>query len=247
MTFQADPERTEAKTLRRYADVTGKRVLEIGCGDGRLTWPYAGSVRSVVGIDLDADELRVAKIECPSDLMNKVGFGQVDAAHLPFPGNSFDIVLMTWSLCCIAYEDMLDALNEVRRVLIPDGILIDLRAAPEGWSMEVASSGEIRRAGHVSEAKVVTEDDAAANRAIEAAADQQWFHLEERESFPVLYYWDSPSEMQDHIQDGWENFARVDESSWQEIRSVWAVANADARLRMQVKVQIARWRKAEVN
>ena len=101
------------------------------------------------------------------------------------------------------------------------------------------------KAGHVSQAKVVLEDDAAADGAIKTAADRKWFRREEQESFPVFYYWDSPGEMQEHIEDGWENFARVDEASWQDIRSIWAVANADARLRMQVRIHIARWRKSE--
>jgi predicted TPR repeat methyltransferase len=68
MTLQKDPERTETKYLHQFADFTGKRVLEIGCGDGRLTWQYAKSARFVAGIDLEANDLRVATIERPSDV-----------------------------------------------------------------------------------------------------------------------------------------------------------------------------------
>ena len=68
MTSQKDPERTETKTLHQFADFTGRRVLEIGCGDGRLTWHYAKPARQVLGIDVNADDLRVATIERASDV-----------------------------------------------------------------------------------------------------------------------------------------------------------------------------------
>lgn len=245
MTFQADPEHYEAKILQRYAEVPDRRILEIGCGDGRLTWTYAKAARSVTGIDLDPDELRVARIECLSDLRAKIGFSQADAVRLPFRSNSFDLVLMTWSLCCIAYDGMLNALHEAQRVLSPGGILIDLRAAPGNWSVEVASGKQARVTGRVGEAAVVLEDDAAANRAIEGAAHSRWFQLEKQEAFSIFYYWDSPAEMQEYIEDGWQDFAHIDDDAWGQIRSAWALADADARLRVRVKVHIGRWRRQE--
>ena len=36
MTFTKDPEQNETKHLYKFADIAGKRVLEIGCGEGRL-------------------------------------------------------------------------------------------------------------------------------------------------------------------------------------------------------------------
>jgi ubiquinone/menaquinone biosynthesis C-methylase UbiE len=97
MTVQTDPERTESKYLQRFADFTGKNVLEIGCGDGRLTWLYAKSTSRVTGIDLHADDLRVATIDRPSDMEQKVFFSLADSIHLPFDKGSFDIVLLAWS------------------------------------------------------------------------------------------------------------------------------------------------------
>jgi ubiquinone/menaquinone biosynthesis C-methylase UbiE len=95
MTLQKDPERTEMKTLHQFADFTGKRVLEIGCGDGRLTWHYAKSARDVVGIDLNADDLRVATIERPSD--TPALFVRADSVHIPLTKEKFDIAILAWS------------------------------------------------------------------------------------------------------------------------------------------------------
>ncbi len=97
MTVDKDPERNEAKQLGKYAQPEGKRVLEIGCGDGRLTWRYSAEARSVVGIDLTRDDLRVAVIECPADLRGKASFAQADSIHLPFPAGTFDLSILAWS------------------------------------------------------------------------------------------------------------------------------------------------------
>ncbi len=96
MSFQKDPEQTETKTLHKFTDFAAKRVLEIGCGDGRLTWRYAKETKFTAGIDLNADDLRVATIERPSDLA--VSFARADSIHTPFAKEKFDIAILAWSL-----------------------------------------------------------------------------------------------------------------------------------------------------
>ena len=97
MAAQIDPERTETTTLQRFADFTGKRVLEVGSGDGRLTWRYANAARLVAGIDLETDDLRVALLDRPANLAQKAVFARADAVHLPFQAGTFDMALFAWS------------------------------------------------------------------------------------------------------------------------------------------------------
>lgn len=97
MPLQTDPERNETKYLYKFAEFANKRVLEIGCGEGRLTWQYANKPMFTIGIDLDADTLRVATIDRPSDLNNKVLFSQAESEYLPFRKETFDIALLAWS------------------------------------------------------------------------------------------------------------------------------------------------------
>jgi ubiquinone/menaquinone biosynthesis C-methylase UbiE len=98
MTLQKDAERNETKYLHAFADFTGKRVLEVGCGEGRLTWQYAKSTRLTIGIDPDRDALRVATADRPADLQSKVLLACSNSQHLPFPNATFDIAILAWSL-----------------------------------------------------------------------------------------------------------------------------------------------------
>jgi ubiquinone/menaquinone biosynthesis C-methylase UbiE len=97
MTFQRDPEQNETKHLLQFADPSGRRVLEIGCGEGRLTWRYAAKPALTIGIDPDRNALRVATIDRPTDLELRVHFTNAIAEWLPFPRESFDIALLAWS------------------------------------------------------------------------------------------------------------------------------------------------------
>jgi len=93
-----DPEQNETRHLQKFVDVAGKRVLEIGCGEGRLTWRYASAASLIVGLDPDKDALRVAVIDRPSDLTDKVRFINTQAEYIPFHKETFDIAILAWSL-----------------------------------------------------------------------------------------------------------------------------------------------------
>ncbi|NWG34075.1 MAG: class I SAM-dependent methyltransferase [Chloroflexi bacterium] len=98
MSARKDPEGNETKHLHQFADFAGKRVLEIGCGEGRLTWRYASASALTVGLDPDKNALRVARIDRPSDLADKVHFINSHAETIPFHKETFDIALLAWSL-----------------------------------------------------------------------------------------------------------------------------------------------------
>ena len=98
MSFQKDLEKHESKALHRLVNLAGKRVLEVGSGEGRLTWRYAHLARQVVGIDPDPDGVRVAHYDMPSELRKTTAFACASSLNLPFPHETFDIALLSWSL-----------------------------------------------------------------------------------------------------------------------------------------------------
>ncbi len=141
---------------------------------------------------------------------------------------------------------MVHALNEIRRVLVRDGSLIDLRPLLEPAlrvPLEIVSSAERRLAGMVEQLPEDRATDEAANRAIAHAEEQGWFIKERASFFPFNYFWDSPNEAQEYFELKWSNYLTVDEASWRKVRSMWATANADARVRLPMRMAIARLRK----
>jgi ubiquinone/menaquinone biosynthesis C-methylase UbiE len=98
MTLQRDPERSESKYLHRFANFSSARVLEVGCGEGRMTWQYAGATPMAIGVDPDMDSLRIARVDRSSDLEKKVHFSCAASEYLPFSKETFDIAILAWSL-----------------------------------------------------------------------------------------------------------------------------------------------------
>ena len=143
----------------------------------------------------------------------------------------------------MTHEGMVHALGEIRRVLVKDGILIDLRPLLEHAPIEIVSASGTSLAGLVDQIPEDRASDIAADRAVANAEEHGWFVEEQETFFPFNYYWDSPKEAQEHIEEEWSNSVTVAEEVWRNVRSRWAVANADARVRIQWRMLIARWRK----
>ena len=89
-------DRLELDTVRELADVAGKRVLEMGCGDGRFTFLYADDADYVLGVDPIRDEIREARRSRPAELAKRVQFRVVNS--ISPPRRRFDIALFSWSL-----------------------------------------------------------------------------------------------------------------------------------------------------
>lgn len=93
-----DPEGAERVALAALADFDGRRVLEIGCGDGRMTWLYAKQATEVLGVDIDEELIRDARAATPDQLADRVEFRVAEAESLSVPSQRFDIAFLSWSL-----------------------------------------------------------------------------------------------------------------------------------------------------
>ena len=138
---------------------------------------------------------------------------------------------------------MVDALEEIRRVLAPGGTLIDLRPLADRWRIEVISAGGIHESGRVHDLPEQVNGDVAANQAMKEAESRGWFQREAGELFPFFYSWDTPSEMEEFVAEDWGGFIELDDEAKRSTRSAWAIADADSRVRIRVSLSITRWKK----
>jgi ubiquinone/menaquinone biosynthesis C-methylase UbiE len=93
-----DPDGVEIVTIRDLVDLQGQRMLEVGCGDGRLTFACGREAATVYAFDSDEDSIRKARAETPDTLRRRIRFKVADAAQLELPEGEFDLALFSWSL-----------------------------------------------------------------------------------------------------------------------------------------------------
>ncbi|MGO9119545.1 MAG: class I SAM-dependent methyltransferase [Desulfomonilaceae bacterium] len=103
----------------------GQHVLDVACGVGIPSLTAARlltSAGSVIGIDLAPGMLELARSRAEDMGLNNISFQEADAEHLPFPDDSFDVVLCHLGL--IHFTDRMRALQEMKRVLKFEGRLV---------------------------------------------------------------------------------------------------------------------------
>jgi ubiquinone/menaquinone biosynthesis C-methylase UbiE len=102
----------------------GQRVLDVACGTGviaRLAAERVGPTGAVVGIDVAADMIEVAKA-MPGPRAPTIEWHVGDATSLPFADEQYDVVVCQMGLMFM--EDRAAALAEMRRVLVPGGRVV---------------------------------------------------------------------------------------------------------------------------
>lgn len=78
--------------------VRGKRILDLGCGDGRFALGLAPSAVSVEGLDPDVEAIAAAKRNAREAGVRNARFTVGAAQHLPYPDGAFDVVILSWTL-----------------------------------------------------------------------------------------------------------------------------------------------------
>ena len=96
----------------------GKRILDLACGPGTLSYPIARAVSpggEVIGIDLAPGMIELARLEAPPGL--PLTFELMDMEELRFPDHRFDAAVSGHGVQFV--PDLRRALVETRRVLKP--------------------------------------------------------------------------------------------------------------------------------
>src|SRR5512143_3194786 len=111
--------------LAQMGDLSNKKILDVGSGTGtraimvKQAYPSA----EVVGIDGDPQILEIARVKA-RNLGARIRFDQGLSFDLPYPNESFDVVLTTVMLHHLTREDKQTTAREMYRVLRPGAQLL---------------------------------------------------------------------------------------------------------------------------
>jgi SAM-dependent methyltransferase len=120
------------------ADPGSPVCLDVGCGTGLHFGAVAENGYTVVGLDLSADQLRVARSRNPRVV-------QADAARLPVADASVPVVVMTFTHSDV--DDFPAVVREAARVLRPGGRLVYLGVHPAYVGAFLNRAAEVAEAG----------------------------------------------------------------------------------------------------
>ena len=120
------------------------RVLDLGCGPGVSAFALSeriGADAEIVGIDLASRMIARARERHRREHghLGNVRFEVADATQLPFADHSFDVAVGHSFLYLV--QDRAAVLREIRRVLVPGGVLVLMEPSRDGSILAAARSG----------------------------------------------------------------------------------------------------------
>jgi ubiquinone/menaquinone biosynthesis C-methylase UbiE len=99
MALQMDPAGAEIRALAGATHWQTKKVIEIGCGDGRLTLRLAAlGPAHIEALDPDPDSIKLARKNLPPDEKGRIRYRVGQAGALKYPADTFDIAVFSWVL-----------------------------------------------------------------------------------------------------------------------------------------------------
>ncbi len=122
----------QALSLGLLRLISGKRIVDLGCGSGRLSRLFAEAGNRVTGLDNSEEQIKLAQNAPPvAGGMAEFRVGSMEATGLP--DASFDFVVLSQSLHHAANPR--EVLREAHRLAVPNGklLVLDLLAHEEDW------------------------------------------------------------------------------------------------------------------
>jgi len=114
-------------------DRSNTRILEVGCGPGANIWYLAREGFDAYGIDGSETAIETANKRFTKE--NLTGTLQVgDVINIPFKKEFFDGIIDCECLCCNSLKDTKQILQEIQRVLKPQGLFYS-RTVSAGMSL----------------------------------------------------------------------------------------------------------------
>ncbi len=135
---------------------------------------------------------------------------------------------------------MVHALHEAWRVLLPQGILIDLRPLCKDAPLEIGLTGGSALAGPVDMSPGIVHE-VAADRAIEAVVREGIFTRLQLEFFDFAYYWDNVADMLADMDEYWKGDVILPALVVRRARALFKKYQPQARVRLRVPMKIEKF------
>jgi ubiquinone/menaquinone biosynthesis C-methylase UbiE len=130
--------RFSARYLKRRVGVNSygikrriKRVIDVGCGNGRHVKFFAEEGYSVYGIDISRKAIEIAKSWLKRENLNAdLSVGNIE--NLPFKNNFFDVAIVDGVLDHVPFSNAIKTMKEIERVCVPGAyVYITLRSTED--------------------------------------------------------------------------------------------------------------------
>ena len=159
----------------------GKKLLDIGCGDGADLKFFAEQRAVIHGIDPSADFISKAKVINPTGILV-----EAKGENIPFSDNTFDIAVSKWALQ--TSPNIPRIMREIARVLKPGGILLFLSKHP--WMQQMEKIRDFGNDADYYERKVVTSNIFSGKIVLKEPSHTigEYFNKEFYSNFEVLDY-----------------------------------------------------------
>lgn len=134
-----------ARELIAKLELTGAEdVLDLGCGDGKVTAEIAGQLKNgtVVGIDNSGAMITLANTEYPTNRYPNLEFKLMDARELAFEGQ-FDVVFSNAVLHWI--KDHNPVVNGLYKAMKPGGKILLQMGAKDGVTLFISALDQVRQ------------------------------------------------------------------------------------------------------
>jgi SAM-dependent methyltransferase len=132
--FVWGPEGLREADVHLLGDITGRHVLEVGCGAGQCgRWLLTAGAQRVVGVDVSWGQLAYGR-ELDRRTGGRLSTVPADALRLPFAAASFDVACSTYGAVPFV-ADSATLMAEVSRVLRPGGRWVFATSHPIRWAL----------------------------------------------------------------------------------------------------------------
>ncbi len=135
---------------------------------------------------------------------------------------------------------MVHALHEAWRVLLPQGILIDLRPLCADAPLEIVGAASVELAGVVDMSPDIA-DEIAADQAIDSVVSDGIFKKIQLDHFDFAYYWETVADMLADLDEYWKTEVILRAGVIRRARALFKKYQPQARVRLRMPMKLEKF------